>query len=293
VNGSDRRDRLIGFASDYLAAFAARNLSAIKFAPNLRHTENCVPLPIGAGAIRTATGFREGGHFFVDVASGQVEYWGVLEQLGGAEIFGVRLKFDGVLIGEIETLVVGNTDPYYFPDELLAFDGGFHDIVPEPDRASRATLIEIAHRYFDGIEQDDGALVPATADCLRLVNGAHDTVTDVSALGPSEAHRALTVQAQMTGGHYAYIEGLRARRFPIIDEERGLILAHVSFDHPGDIGKPDGGVIFGRPNTMMAFEVFKVAAGEVRAVWAICHKVPYGLPSGWGEGEPRVSASVS
>jgi hypothetical protein len=32
---------------------------------------------------------------------------------------------------------------------------------------------------------------------------------------------------------------------------------------------------------MAAFEVFKVSGGQVIAVWAICHKVPYGMSSGW------------
>lgn len=281
TTNTGRREKLVAIAKTYLAALTAHDLGSIKFSPHLRNTENCIALPVGAGASRTARGLREGGHFFVDVTTGEVEYWGVLDQIGGEVIYGVRLKIDGVLISEVETILVGNTDPYYFPDVILAAKNDFHAIVPEGSRATRAELIAIAHRYFDGIEQNDGALVPVSTDCLRLVNGAEDTVTDVSALGASEAHRALTVQVQMTESHYAYIEALRERRFPIVDEERGLVLAHVLFDHPGDIIKPDGSIPFGKPNTMLAFEIFKIADGEVKEVWAICYSVGYGMRSGW------------
>jgi len=288
----DKREHLTSVGRDYLDAFIQHDFSKLRFAPNLWNTENCVPLPVGSGASRTALGLREGGHFFADIATGQVEYWGVLDQIGGEVIYGVRLKVEGALISEIETILVGNTDPYYFPDVILAENAQFHAAIPPNERLSRATLIEIANRYFDGIEQNDGSFVPASADCMRLVNGAEDTVADVSDLGASEAHRALTVQVQMTEGHYSYIEALRGRRFPIVDEERGLVLAHVLFDHPGDIEKPDGSVPFGKPNTMLAFEVFKVVGGEVKAVWAICYSVGYGIASGWGEGDRRLSIAI-
>ncbi|MBT0670719.1 hypothetical protein HT136_20330 [Novosphingobium profundi] len=292
MDHSTRRDRLIGFAQAYLQALIRHDFRGLKIAPNLRNTENCIPLPLGCGAARTAVGLREGGQFFVDIEAGQVEYWGVLDQIGGEVIYGVRLKIEGLLISEIETILVGNTDPYYFPEVIQAQDAGFHEVVPEDKRATRAELIEIANRYFDGIEQNDGQLVPVEGDCLRLVNGAEDTVADVSELGASEAHRALGVQVQMSEGHYAYIEALRGRRFPIVDTERGLVLAHVLFDHPGDIVKPDGSVPFGKPNTMLAFEVFKVVDRQVRAVWAICYSVGYGIASGWGEGERRISIAI-
>lgn len=278
---SGRRERLIAVAKTYLAALIAHDLGSLRFAPHLRNTENCIELPVGAGVARTALSLRGGGHFFVDDTYDQVEYWGVLDQIGGEVIYGVRLKIEGVLISEIETILVDNTDPYYFPDVILVQSDGLHAPVPKNDRLSRPDLIDVVHSYFNGIEQNDGSLVPASADCLRLVNGAEDTVTDVSELGASEAHRALTVQVQMTEGHYSYIESLRGRRFPIVDEERGIVVSHVLFDHPGDIAKPDGSIPFGKPNTMMAFEMFKISGGKIIEVWAICYSVGYGMPSGW------------
>jgi hypothetical protein len=97
----------------------------------------------------------------------------------------------------------------------------------------------------------------------------------------------MPVKAQITAGPYSYIEQLRSRRFPIIDEERGLVMAHVLFDHPGDLKRSDGMLPFKSPNTMLCYEVFKVRAGLIEAVWAIGGALPYGISSGWGEGADR------
>lgn len=281
MNEEIERARLIGVMDDYLSAFARRDFRALRFAANLKNTDNGIALPVGSGLARTVRAVRDGGQYFADPAQGQVEFWGVADELGCDIIFGVRLKVEGALISEIETLGVRNTDPYYFPPVILQPDPSFHDLVDQRDRCSREELIHLANRYFDGIEQNDGALVSVRADCQRLVNGAEDTLTDISELDEGDAHRALSVQDQMTGGHYAYIEGLRSRRYPIVDEKRGIVVAHLLFDHPGDIPKPNGDKVFGRPNSMIAFEAFKASKGEISAVWAVCYTTTYGSPSGW------------
>lgn len=275
------RHRLVGVMDRYLAAFVRRDYRDVAFAPHFRRTDNGVAMPPEAGIGRTVRALRPGGHYFVEEACGQVEYWGVIDEMGLDVIFGVRLKVEGSLISEVETLGVRNTDPYFFPEVVLSADEGFHSEVAPEERSTREELVAIANRYFNAIERNDGSLVPVRDDCQRLVNGAEDTLTDVSELAASEAHRAMTVSAQITEGHYGYIESLRARRFPIVDTRRGLVLAHVLFDHPGDLPKPDGSVPFGQPNSMLAFEVFKVRGGTIQAVWAICYHVTYGSDSGW------------
>ncbi|HTW38387.1 MAG TPA: hypothetical protein VMD49_07455 [Steroidobacteraceae bacterium] len=79
----------------------------------------------------------------------------------------------------------------------------------------------------------------------------------------------------------AHIEALRARRFPVVDEARGLAVCHVMFDHPGDRERADGTYPFRSPNSMLAFEVFKVRRGVLEEVWAIGTALPYGIDSGW------------
>ncbi|MGH8218608.1 MAG: hypothetical protein ACREUT_08595 [Steroidobacteraceae bacterium] len=281
------RERLIAAMDRYLDALAARDARPLPIAPTLRCTENTRELPLGVGLWRTIRGVgRAGaasraGHCFADIASGNVEYWGVIDEMGADAIHGVRLRIEGRLISEIETLVVRGGGSFFEPAVVAQAHKGFHEILPAGQRTSRARLIEIAHLYFDAIEQSDGSALPVAEECRRLVNGVLDSRMDAAQLDRRDAHRALGVAEQMTAGHYGYIEALRARRFPIVDEERGIVLCHVLFDHPGDIRRGDGELPFRWPNSMLAYEAFKVRAGTLEEVWAIGTALPYGIDSGW------------
>ena len=278
------RARLIAMMDEYLAVLTRQQPAPLKLAPHLKNTENTRAIAVGSGLWRTIRSMRPGGHYFVDVHAGQVEYWGAIDEMGADAIYGVRLKIEAKLIAEIETLVVRGSGTYFVPDVVVAASDSFHAVIPEAERVSRRELIRVVHLYFDAIEQSDGDRLPVEGDCKRLVNGAEDTIMDVSGLPESEAHRALTVSEQMTRGDYAYIEQLRGRRFPIIDEARGLVMCHVLFDHPGDLKRYDGEIPFTTPNTMLAYEVFKVRNGLLDEVWAIGGALPYGIDSGWGPG---------
>jgi hypothetical protein len=273
--------RLTGVMDRYLEALAAHDLGALRFGATLRNTENTRELPLGSGLARTVRGRRPGGQHFVDIEIGQAEYWGVIDEMGAEAIYGVRLRIEGTLITEIETLVVRGGGSFFEPAVVSAPAPGFHEPVPSPDRSPRERLIEIANLYFDAIEQSDGSRVPVTDDCRRLVNGVTDSRMDPERIEPGEAHRALGVAEQMTARHYAYIEALRARRFPVADVARGLVVCHVLFDHPGDRERADGAYPFRSPNSMLAFEVFKVRRGVLEEVWAIGTALPYGIDCGW------------
>jgi hypothetical protein len=284
---SVERERLIATMNRYLDALAARDARRLPIAPTLRCTENTRALPLGVGLWRTAgaVGVRGGaarqGHCFADIASGNVEYWGTIDEMGADAIYGVRLRIEGRLIGEIETLVVRGGGSFFEPEVVAQPHPGFHQVLPVAERSPRARLIEVANLYFDAIEQSDGSRLPVTEECRRLVNGVLDSRMDPAQLDRREVHRALGVAEQMTAGHYSYIEALRARRFPIVDEERGIVVCHVLFDHPGDIRRSDGELPFRWPNSMLAYEAFKVRAGILEEVWAIGTALPYGIDCGW------------
>lgn len=270
----------------YLDALCAHDPRPLPIAPTLRCTENTRELPLGLGLWRTIRGAGRAdeprrGHCFVDAACGNVEFWGAIDEMGADAIYGVRLRIEGRLVREIETLVVRGGGSFFEPSVVAQPHPGFHEILPPAQRCSRTRLIEIANTYFDAIEQSDGGRLPVAEDCRRLVNGVLDSRMDAAQLDPREAHRALGVAEQMTAGHYDYIEALRARRFPIVDEERGLVVCHVMFDHPGDIRRSDGELPFRSPNSMLAYEAFKVRAGILEEVWAIGTALPYGIDCGW------------
>lgn len=276
------RKRLIGVMNGYLAALEAHDVGRLKIGPTLRYTENTREIPLGSGLWRTICGRRPGGHYFADVERRQVEYWGVVDEMGADAIYGVRLREEGRLITEIETVVVrGRRGDFFNPDVVAEENPRVHEELAPSERTPRERLVEIANLYFDAIELSDGDRVPVTDDCRRLVNGTLDSVMDPNQLDTLGAHRALKVAEQMTAGHYAYIEALRARRFPIVDEARGLVLCHLLFDHPGDLKRADGELPWRSPDSTLAFEVFKVRGGVLEEVWAIGTGLPYGIDSGW------------
>jgi hypothetical protein len=281
------RARLLATMDHYLDALTAHDTAALRVAPHVRYTENTRALPLGAGLGRTIRGRRPHGQYFTDTARGEVEFWGVADENGADVILGVRLRVEGTLITEIETAAVrGAGGSFFEPDVIVEAYPAFHTALAPEERVSRATLIALANHYFDAIERSDGSRLPVADQCHRWVNGVLDSLMDIRALDDAEAHRALGVAEQMSAGHYAYIEALRARRFPIVDEERGIVVCHLLFDHPGDLPRADGALVFPTPNTMICFEAFKIRRGIIDEVWAIGTALPYGIGSGWQDG-PR------
>jgi hypothetical protein len=274
------RERLIQLADHYVAALGARAPERLNVAPGLKVTENTQSVALGAGLWRTCRSVSPGGHYFVDPEAGQVAYWGVLEELRGTAIFGVRLQAAGRSIAAIETVVVRGGD-VFVPEVVLAEFPEMHAIVPVDERVSRAELIAGASAYFDGIELSDGDRIPMRANTRRLVNGVGDTSVDPGGLEEDRMYLSMDVSPQITAGHYSYIEAIRDRRFPIVDEERGLCHTVIVFDHPGDLPQPNGKLPFGSPNSMIIFEAFKMTREGIGEVWAIGTSVPYGTRSGW------------
>lgn len=272
--------RLTALADRFIQALAAREPQRLTVAPDVRVTENCQPIALGTGIWRTCRGVRPGGHHFVDVERGQVAWWGVVEEIRGTDLLGVRLAVEGRLITEIEVVVVRGGE-FFAPEVVLAESPEMHAILPAEDRVPRGELIAAAHNYFDAINRVSGAGLPVSPDTVRLVNGFSDSAVEDAGLTDKETYLALGIAEQITQGHYSYIERIRDERYTVIDEERGLCHCAVVFDHPGDVTRPNGVLPFGAPNSMIFFEVFKVTRAGIRQVWAIGASLPYGAKDGW------------
>ncbi len=96
---------------------------------------------------------------------------------------------------------------------------------------------------------------------------------------------------QLATGFSTFITEVRGRRFPLVDSERGLVLAFVSFDHSGRIKNvplADGSTLhvpapFDAPYSFLMAELFKVRDGRIGRVEAVLITTPYRMASGWGE----------
>jgi hypothetical protein len=283
--GACGRECLEGFVEGCLEALVASDAGRLPASRDLRFTENGRPLPPGRGLWRTVRGREPGGHCFADPEAGQVEWWGVVREVAGPAMLSLRLRVEDRLVREVETLVVRQRPSLFSPEGLLAPRPRYQETVPPAERLRRTELVRIANRYFEAIERDDGSLVPVLDEVTRIENGVQTTLNPRSELPVGR----LGVREQMDTGYTRHIAAARDRRFPVVDEERGLVLVHFLFDHPGNLESVGGRVPFGYPNSMMCTEVFRIRDGHIHNIEALLEVFPYGWSPGW-EAPARESA---
>ena len=278
-----------------LAALVLRHRSAMAGA---RYTENGVELAIGDGLWATADQIGPYRHDFVDSTNGQAAAFVTVTEGTTRSIMALRVKATGGAVREIEVLVArpplfggasGFGDGAAQLDSAAGPDSGwFGD--PGP-RLPREDLRRIADAYFTGLERNDGkGHYPFSDDCIRIENGFR--TTEVAPSGGQretpyfEAFRALSARAQFETGFFRFVTRIRERRFPVIDEARGLVFAFAFFDHDGTVrdytladGTPREGIE--RPFSWMIAEAFRIERGLLTRIEALMTEVPYGLRSGW------------
>jgi hypothetical protein len=75
----------------------------------------------------------------------------------------------------------------------------------------------------------------------------------------------------------------------VVDEERGLVYALISFQYAGyikNVRLTDGTnlvvpPLFTHPFQFQIGELFKIENGKIRQIQAVLLTVPYGMKSGW------------
>jgi hypothetical protein len=289
------RAELYAAAETYLSALVAHDVAALKLAPGAVFTENNVQIRLGDGLWNTITAQRD---YYdlkcADLTTGQVSWIGIIEERGHPAIMMMRLAVtaDGAL-SEIETIVnrehefgpFPNFDGYDTPRPLLLAD------VPEDQRSSREELIRVANGYFDTIELNDGTLhTEFTDECNRIENGLQTTNTQIE--GYPIASMGTADQFRL--GQYIYDDRLRDRRYPLVDEEKGIVCAAGFIDHAGkviDVTWTDGSVhksIFHFPHSFVLLELFKIVGGKIAEVEAVFVTVPYNMVSPWIAPQPYV-----
>ena len=293
MSADTSRSRLEDMVGRYLEALAARDARALPLAPDLRFTENAQALLVSEGLWGTATGVETPQLVCLDPVNESAGFFALVYEHGEPIGLGVRLKLSDGAISEIET-IVARPPALIFDTEGMKRPGpGFGDVEPV-GRASRSELVAAANAYFDGIEQDDGGIIPARDDCVRVENGVRTVLADASTFGSSTADQGLNlftmgVREQIDTGFFAYIPRIRSRRFPVIDEVQSVVMAGVVFDQPGTMTRvmlKDGREIvlpptFSRPGSVLVLEAFQVESGRIRAINAVLDFCQYGIQPGW------------
>jgi hypothetical protein len=275
---SVRKQSLISAVDYYLDALVKNNPANLPVAKDVRFTENGHELKLGEGLWKTATGitYRQ---YFIDPAGDQIGFFGVVAEDTELAHLMIRIKLKDNNISEIETIVSRRgQSSVSSPKALVTPNPIYEEIVPKSKRSPRNRMIAIANSYFDGIEQSSGDNVPFHPDCQRTENGVRTT---------GNALRNLSIAEGLK--YFTYIEKIRSRRFPIVDEERGFVWSIIVFDIPGNVNKinvPGAPAELNisrvlNPRSILIAEVFKIASGLICDIEALMVNVPFGSLSGW------------
>jgi len=285
---------LEGLATNYLDALVAHDPKKMPFAADVRYTEQDQAMGIGDGFWGTATAVGNYRHCFSDTVEEEIGCIVTMHEGEHLLIMGMRLRVQLGRISEVETT-------YYRqggggPNNINGFDASkpepiWFEAIPPAERASRQRLIATANMYFAGLENNDGkGEYPFADDCDRIENGTH--TTNNPTLSPNAPFNAfaLSCLAQFKSGYYAVVTRIHSRRFPIVDEERGVVWANVIFDQNGTVhtikltnGQTVSmGNIFNRPSSLEVTEAFKITGGKIRRIEMMGSGLQYHLNSAWG-----------
>ncbi|MEN7537789.1 hypothetical protein [Aurantiacibacter flavus] len=276
------RSDLYSVLDAYLAALDAHDPARAPFADDIFNTENNVALAPGDGLWNTITARHDYQLRMAEPAAGQVAVFTAVEESDAVNPCCIRLEVEGGQVTGVETIVARNKD------EGFPFGPQFFEDKPEMALpampAEREELVRIANGYFETIERNDGTIhTRFHPDCNRVENGVQ---TSNNADFPLPIAR-LGCEEQFALGWYRYDDDLRARRYPLVDIEQGLVLAYGFIDHSGRIGDytlTDGTPAQSpvrRPHSYYLAEAFKIVDGAIRQVEADFLTVPYRMPSPW------------
>ncbi|KUR77172.1 hypothetical protein [Novosphingobium sp. FSW06-99] len=280
------RQALYAALDRYLDALRVGDAAQVTWARDARVSENNVMLAIGDGVWGTIQGLGAYELRFADPATGQVGYFGTVIEAIEESGFTLRLAIDATgAVAEAEMVIVRQSDsgikfenPRYWTKPILEADA----VAPMP----RADMVRLSDGYFDTLQLNDGTIhTRFHPDCQRVENGVQTTnnpefakIVPVSALG---------CEAQFRMGNYRYDDELRARRFPMVDEQRGLVLAFGFIDHSGRLDTyqlTDGRTVKSpvrRPHSFYISELFKIDHGMICQIEANFITVPYRMPCPW------------
>ena len=276
---------LIGDVHRYMDALIHKDPSRAPFARNVMFTENDVAMPIGEGLWGSISDASSDGLELADPSTGQAAWFGLVQEHGQPAYYAMRLQVDHGRIAEVETVVMRQTGlPAPFGDPAqYTHDPAFAEVLTPEQKRPRERLRAVADSYFDTVELNDGTVfAPFDADCQRTENGISTTRGGMGA-----ASIAQGCEAQFKLGIYRINKRVRERRYPLIDEERGVVVATGFFDHANAFDSyqtTDGKTMktaLKWPNSISLMEAFKIRDSKIYRVEAIFTYVPYFMHNPW------------
>jgi hypothetical protein len=237
------RALLDGLMDDYFAALSAGDPSSLPLATNVKFTENAQVSSIGMTPFWMNAGETKYSQRALDTQTCSVAAQAVIPENDLDLPVAIRIRVEGAKMTEIETIVVrpGDYTASFAVDSdpaaiiAIASDVGWHDEVPEADRATRQQLSAWIDKYFRAFP---AGVCDVSSSCRRLENGGGDFSCAASC----------SADTPTTGGTFE-------PRVIVVDEVRGIAAGLTIFDFQTD-GHLD-------------MHMMKMSGGEVHAVHAI------------------------
>jgi hypothetical protein len=277
------RNCLVRAADDYMDALVAKDPARVHWAKTVRYTENSVSMMIGDGVWGTVTAKDAHPQHEADSTTGNVAWFGSVEEHGQPSYYAMRLKVEDGKTSEVEVVLRRKgMDPGPFGDPShYTHDPAFSEALPPAQRSSRKTLIALADGYFSTLQRNDGTIRTKFApDCERQENGI--ATTDVAFVTAVKG-----CEPQFKLGIFHYDNRVRGRRYFLVDEERGVVVAAGYIDHGAEFDtyqSTDGKTQhspFKSPNSLQYMEMFKIRDGRIYRVESLFESVPYNMTAQW------------
>jgi hypothetical protein len=260
------RDCLRSVTTRYLDAMVRHDATRAPLAENVRFTEDSVELQIDEGLWESIEGLGTFRQDVLDPATGTAGVHVVAMEAGKPVLMGTRLKIEGGLITEIESMVVRTAEEgmIYKPEAIVEASAAMNLLPPAGQRNTRAEMEELALRYPEGLRV--GSFVtsdaPFGAAAYRFENGQLMAGPDCTFFPGCDNIREQSLPT---------LAGITAR-VAAVDEEQGIVWLRMNFG-PGSVMRAEG--------WLSVWEMFKIYDGKIQAVEAYMEIAPANIPSGW------------
>jgi len=267
------RECLQRIADLYFEALAQHKPSLLPLAPNVKYAETGKVLKVGEGLWKNAGAPTYRLEIF-DPQTGGIGIDAVVPDGGVPTIVGMRIKVENHLITEIESILVRDDEPSVFhaPEKLVQPSRYFTRKLRPAEQNSRYELMAAADAYFRAFETEgtpDYIRAPLLPDTLRFENGLQATNIDL------KVHKATTAAEQFDN---AMFKGTKVydRRYPVVDTEKGVVMALVRFHNNRTDPEPVASAARG---DAFVCEIFAVTQGKIMEIQATWIQPPEELPT--------------
>lgn len=269
------RQCLKDITRQYLDAVVKHDPQAAPLAPDIRYTENAADVKPGAGLWQSATALGELQRIYVDTVQGQTGFFGLIDEKDQPAIVSLRLKIVDRKVTEAEAIIGRKGVSLYDPRTLVANPPSDQPI-PAALRSTREAMIKAADSYFDGAQSQNPAIVLQKPGCDRYENGVKMTHRQ----GPGSGGVSMSGDCAATIANAKQIAAVVNRRYPVVDEEAGMVMGTAIFNRPPGAKRSDG-TLWPR---LLLTEFFPIEKDRFTAIHAAMFYLPPDAEdSGWRE----------